>query len=248
MKVFDSNCCLGKLSVPLPGFIESAKDLVSIMKNAAVDEALVFHIISKEYSPIIGNQKVLEEVSEYKNLIPCWTILPDHTGEIPSAEKFVKEMIKNRVFAVRIFPKTHNWILSEWAAGNMLKALEERRIPVFIDFEETDWNQIFSICSAHTNLPVVLTRVPYWASRQVYTLLAKTDNAYIDTSFFQLYSGIEDICEKFGENRLLFGSAVPYFNMAPSVMAIRYAGISDERKAKIAGDNLRYLLKSVIRS
>lgn len=248
MKVFDSNCCLGKLSVPLPGFIESAKDLVFIMKNAAVDEALVFHIISKEYNPIIGNQKVLEEVREYKNLIPCWTILPEHTGEIPSADKFVKEMIKNRVFAVRIFPKTHNWILSEWAAGDMLKALEERRIPVFIDYEETDWNQLFSLCSAHPALPVVLTRAPYWTSRQIYTLLAKTDNTYIDTSFFQLYNGIEDICEKFGENRLLFGSAAPWFNMAPSVMAIRYAGISDEKKAKIAGDNLRYLIKSVIKT
>jgi len=248
MKVFDCNCCIGKISVPLPGFIENAKDLIAIVEKAGLDEALIYHTLSKEYSPILGNQKILQETGEYKNLFPCWTILPHHTGEVPSADKFVEEMIEKRVFAVRIFPKTHNWILSEWSAGHMLKALEERRIPVFIDFEETDWSQIYSLCSRHPNLPVVLTRVPYWSSRQVYALLAETENAYIETSFFQLYNGIEDICDKFGANRILYGSAVPYFNMAPSMMAIKYADITDAEKAKIAGANLYHLVKSVIKS
>jgi len=248
MKFFDSNCCLGKLSVPLPGYIESAKELTSIMEKAGVDEALICFTLAKEYSPTIGNQKLLEEIGEYQNLYPCWTILPHHTGEMPSANKLVKEMIAKHVFAARIFPKTHNWTLSEWSTGHLLTALEERRIPLFIDIEETDWSQVYSLCSNHPALPVVLTRAPFRFSRQIYALLAETSNLYIDISFFQLHCGIEDICEKFGANRLLFGTAVPHFTPAPSVMAVKYSGISEENKEKIAGANLHHLLKSVLKS
>ena len=88
----------------------------------------------------------------------------------------------------------------------------------------------------------MLTGVPFRFSRQVYALLAETSNVYIETSAFQLHGGIEDVCARFGARRLLFGSAAPHFDPAPSVMAIRYAGISQEEKTMIAGGTLRALL------
>jgi hypothetical protein len=212
------------------------------MEKTDVDEALVYHAYSKEYSPIVGNQKLLEETGEYNNLHPCWTLLPHHTGEMLAPEEFVEKMIENGVCAVRVFPKTQNWTLSEWCAGHLLKTLEVKKIPLFVDFEETDWNQIYSLCIGHTDLPVVLTGAPFRFSRKIYALFSETSNLYIDTSLFQLHCGIEEVCTKFGADRLLFGTAAPHFDHGPSVMAVRYARISEEEKAMIASGNLCNLL------
>ena len=155
----------------------------------------------------------------------------------------MRKMMKNGVKAARVFPKMYNWSLAEWCAGKLLQALEDNSIPLFIDIDETDWNQVYSISSNHPKLPVVLTSATFRFNRQIYALLAETLNVFIDTSYFQLHQGIEDVCKKFGAKRLLFGSAAPNFNIAPSVMALRYAAISDEEKSMIAGENLRNILR-----
>jgi predicted TIM-barrel fold metal-dependent hydrolase len=246
MKFFDANCCLGKLSVPLPKCLESTADLVLAMKKAGVEEALVYHSYSKEYHPAVGNQKLLEEITGLDSLYACWTLLPDQTAEMPKPEKILNDIAEKSIAAVRVFPKTQNWSISEWSAGHLLQELEEMAVPLLIDLEETGWDQLFSLCAKHPDLPVVLTRVPFRFSRHVYALLAETSNLYIETSFFQLHGGIEDICAKFGAGRLLFGTASPFFDPGPSVMAIKYAEISEEDRARIAGGNLHELIKTSI--
>lgn len=215
------------------------------MEQASVDDALVYHALSKEYSPVVGNGKILEQTSEHDNLHPCWTLLPHHTGEVPPGADAVKRMMGMGVRAARVFPKAHNWTLSEWCVGDLLRALEEVAVPLFIDFDQTDWNQVYSVACEHPGLTVVLTGAPFRLSRQVYALLAETANVCIDTSHFQLHGGIEDVCAQFGAHRLLFGTAAPHFSMGPSVMAVKYAGISEEDRAMIAGSNLHNLLESV---
>jgi predicted TIM-barrel fold metal-dependent hydrolase len=123
-------------------------------------------------------------------------------------------------------------------------ALEAQAVPLFLDIEEADFGQIHSLCNEHPRLPVVLTRAPFRLSRQIYALLATTSNLQIEMSCFQLHGGIEDMCARFGAGRLLFGSAAPHFAPAPSVMAVRYAAISEDERAMIAGGNLQRLLRA----
>ncbi|MCK4337632.1 MAG: hypothetical protein KAX11_06795, partial [Candidatus Aminicenantes bacterium] len=92
MKFFDANCCLGKLSVPLPKCLESTADLVLAMKKAGVEKALVYHSYSKEYHPAVGNQKLLEEITGLDSLYACWTLLPDQTAEMPKPEKILNDI------------------------------------------------------------------------------------------------------------------------------------------------------------
>ena len=232
--------------MPLPKYIEKATELIEEMNQAGIDKRLVYHSYAKEYDPTTGNQKLLDEITEHKNLYPCWVLSPANVEGKVTDEKLVDEMTGKAVPAVRIFPKTQNWLLSEWSAGHLLNVLEKRAIPLFIDNEETDYSQLYSLCTKHPDLPVVLTKVPFHLSRQIYALMAETSNLYIETSFFQLYRGIEDICSRFGAQRLIFGSAVPYFSSAPSVMAVKYAQISEADKRMIARENLHRLLKSVL--
>lgn len=251
MKFFDANCCLGKLSVPMPKSIETAKELYDMMEKAGIEKSLVYHSFAKEYDPTFGNRKLMEVLTSFqrscvgtsKNLYPCLILVPHHTEEMPEPEKVICEILEKNIRAVRIFPKTHNWSLSEWCSGKLLNELEQKTIPLFIDIEETSWEQAYSLCAGHPKLPIVLTQVPFRFSRQIYSLLAQTSNLYIETSHFQLHCGIEDVCKKFGAKQLLFGTSSPFFAPSPSMMAIKYANISEEEKELIASKNLMKLLK-----
>lgn len=246
MRFFDSNCCVGKLAVPLPAHYSGVAELAAAMERSGISDALVYHVLGKEYSPATGNQLILDEVREHPNLHPCWCVLPPHTGETPQLAELAGMMRAEGVRAVRVFPKTHNWSLAEWSAGELLSTLEEHAIPLFIDFAETSCDQVYALCEKHPRLPVVLAGAPFRLSRLVYALLAMTTNLYIELSAFQLHHGIEDLCARFGARRLLFGTSAPHFNPAPSVMAVKYAGISEEEKALIASGNLQRLLDSVL--
>lgn len=235
---------MGKLAVPLPGYIESAEELAGIMRQAGIDQALVFHAESKEYHPAVGNRRLQDELRGFPNLHACWCVLPGQTKEMPPARELVEIMRQSGVRAARVYPNTHNWSLSEWSCGDLLSALEEQAVPLFIDFEEASCDALHSLCRNHPRLPVVLAGAPFRLSRMVYALLAGTSNLYIDTSQFQLHCGIEDLTLEFGAERLLFGTFTPHFSPGPSVMAVKYARISDEEKGMIAGGNLRRLLDS----
>ncbi|MCK4653317.1 MAG: hypothetical protein KAU01_02610, partial [Candidatus Cloacimonetes bacterium] len=104
MIFFDSNCCLGKLSVPMPKSLETSKELIKTMKRSNINKALVYHSFSREYSPVLGNQKLLEEIGKYKNLYPCWVLFPHYTGEMPVPEELLYVILEKGIRAVRIFP------------------------------------------------------------------------------------------------------------------------------------------------
>ena len=211
MRFFDANCCLGKLSVPLPGFFSTAKELDQERRRAGIDQALVYHATAKESGPTAGNRKLLEELEGFPDLHPCWCLLPHHTGEMPPGKELVAEMIEEGVWAARIFPRTHNWSLSEWCSRDLLAALEEAALPLFIDLHETSCDEVAALCERHPGLPVVLTAAPFRLSRLVYALLATRPNLYLETSSFQLHGGIEDVCKRFGPGRLVFGTDAPRF-------------------------------------
>ncbi len=242
MRFFDCNATLGRLAVPLPGYFESAEAMVRAITRAGVDEALVHQALAKEYDPETGNRKLLEEIEGFPNLHPSFCVLPHHTGETPAGPGLVAGLQAAGVRATRAFPRSQNWSLAEWSAGVLLTALEEASIPLFLDFAETSCDEAYALCERHPGLPVVLCGAPFRLSRLVYALLAETTNLRLDTSSFQLFAGIEDVCARFGAERLLFGTAAPHFDPAPSVMAVRYAGVSEEEKTMIAGENLRKLL------
>jgi predicted TIM-barrel fold metal-dependent hydrolase len=91
-----------------------------------------------------------------------------------------------------------------------------------------------------------LTNLHYNCARNLYPLLAKFENLYVETIGFKVYGGIEDVCEKFGAGRLLFGTGAPKYAGSGAVGMITYAGISDAEKRMIASGNLERILESIL--
>ena len=247
LRFFDSNCVIGRRSIrrfgnPGEGEFYSISDLLAEMDYSGIDEALVYHALAKEYSPMFGNRMLMDEIKDYPRLHPCWVVMPEGTGEMPQPEALVKEMLDNRVKAVRIFPSEHSFSLSDWSMGKLFTELEKHGIVAIIEIEQIGWDGLHSLCSRYPNLPVIITNLGYRINRLLYPLLEKFKNLYVETSVYQIHKGVEEICRRFGAEKLIFGTKMPFFAPGPALSMINYSLISEEDKNKIANGNLKKLL------
>lgn len=226
------------------------EDLLAEMDYCGVECALVSHWDAMKVHPSMGNERLLEQLRGQRRLFPCWVVLPHHTGESPEPKRLLAEMGRNDVRAVRLLPGLFHFSLADWSAGELLEALEYERILTIIDAEPAE---LHSLCERYPDLPVVSTNSEL---RFLYPLLSQHPNLYVSMEGPSHPDMIEDICQRFGAGRLLFGSphvppVFPTHNLrdepgawriGPSVAVVAYARISREEKEKVAGGNLRSLL------
>lgn len=240
---FDCNCMLGRPSVPSKDALTTREEIEAELVYCGIEDALVFHYLARDYDPAVGNARLLEEIEGHPCFHPGWVVLPDHTEETPDVE----EMLSKGVKAARMYPKAgiHGFSLQDWCAGNVLGALEAHRVPLFLDLEQTDWNEVYELCARHPHLPVVITNLGYRINRHLYPLFAQCEHLCVEVSGYQGHAAIEDVCRKYGAHHLLYGSRLPLFSPGATMALIAYANISDAQKRMIAGDNLRNMLEEV---
>jgi len=247
LNFFDANCIVGRLTVPRMTVFQSAKGLLASMNYFGVREALVHHSITREHHPKVGNPRIIKETKKSRRLHPVWGYLPHHTGEMPEPQKFVRSLLSKGVKAVRIFPSgaEHNFSAGMWCLSDLYDALASYRIPLIIGGASLDYDKIARIAGDFAGLPLIVTDTTYRCGRHVYPLLEKFANFYFDITDYTVHRGLENLVEKFGSDNLLFGTGAPNFSPAQQITNLLYAGIPLSAKRKIAGDNLRRLLKEL---
>ena len=244
LSYFDCNCSIGRFAVPQPGSFFTPEALLAEMDYTGIDRALVYHAWAREYSPTEGNARLMEEITGFERLTPCWVVMPHHTGEFPAPAELIIKLDEQGIRAVRIFHARdfNNWSLSAWSAGGLFGVLAEMHIPLFVSFDQITWDAIYAIGKTYPGLPIVVTEVRYEEYRHLYPLFEALPNLHIDLCWTIVHFGLEAAVERFGPQRFLFGSRMPIFSAGPALCYIQYADLEDEARQLIAGDNLRRLL------
>ena len=242
---FDSNCSVGRRDAPPQCSLRTTEEMKKSMDICNITRALAYDVAGLEFHPTVGNQEICALNRREQRIYPMWLAMPNYTGEFMDPEELLREMEKNGVHAVKLFPKynVNTFSLSDWNSGELLNALESAGYPIFIDLNQTDWDTIHSVCKRYPHLNVVVTDVYYRHARYFYPLLKTFDNLYIETSRLKFYLSIEDICRKISAEKLIFGTGMGIFDPGPAVAMILYADISDTEKELIASKNLERLLK-----
>jgi len=229
---------------------DSADALLDEMDRVGIAESLVYSSHAYQAHPSYGNEKIIKAVSGYSRLHPCWVLLPSTTDEMPKPDKLIMEMRDANVRAVRIFPVTHKFLFSRIVLGELLEALEEEGIPLFVDTERNhwsainlDWGEVFAICETFPKLPIVLIREGGTTQRILYGQWQHYPNLYFETSYLQVPECLNYISQKFGAERLLFGTSMPVNDPGGPIAMIELSHLSSTQKEQIAGNNLRRLLR-----
>ena len=249
MNPFDINCMLGPTNTDREPSFRTPEVLLAEMDRVGIAEALVYASQARMAHPVDGNARIVEGTRDHARLHACWVVLPPGTGEQPEPAALVAQMRGNDVCAARMFPEEHNFPLLERSLRPLLSALADARIPLLIDVGRTgwsqirlDWREIFAIAEAYPALPLVLLREGGTTERVLFSTWDAFPNIHLETSYIQESRIVEEITERFGPGRLLFGTGLPTYDPGGPLALLEGAQVPQERRAGIAGNNLRRLL------
>jgi predicted TIM-barrel fold metal-dependent hydrolase len=242
---WDCNCCIGSPMRAVYKPAPTASDLVQAMDLAGIGKALVWHVAQFDLCAQDGNALTAQAVAERDRLLGCWAILPPVTGEI-EIEGFFDRMKANRIAALRAFPEQHRFLLNRVVLGPFLDEVAQRRIPLLFSIERgTNWPAVYALLQDFPNLACVLCDIGTWGQdRHTWPLLDLYNNVYVETSYLGLEAGgIAATVNRFGADRLLFGTGFPLRYPEASMLPLLHADMSDEDKYKIGGQNLNRLIQ-----
>lgn len=74
-------------------------------------------------------------------------------------------------------------------------------------------------------------------------LLETYPNIKVELAGYWVPEGIKDLAEKYGADRLVYGSAFPFYNHGNGMLQIRHSGLTDAENALIAGLNIKKMLE-----
>lgn len=245
MRFFDCNAFFGLPARRPLAPVATAEHFVQEMDVAGVDRALVWHIAQHDVAPQTGNAMLAEAIAPHQRLVGCWTVLPNQAREFPQPAELFRSMGQARVGALRAFPDSHRYLLNEVSMGELLGAMVERHIPLFLSVKRgSAWPAIYALMGAFPNLTCVVCDHGCWGEdRSFRPLLERYPNFYVDTAQYLLDGGIEALVADYGPHRLLFGSGFPESHFGGMMMALRHARIPIESRDAIAHGNLERLLE-----
>jgi hypothetical protein len=216
--------------------------LLAEMERLGIERALVSHTLARTYDPVLGNRLLMDEIAGHERLVPCWALLPPACGEMGSVDALMGELARSGVPAVRLYPGEHSYSLAGWQCGELLAALNERRSVVLLDRAEGSWGDVERICRSYPRLALIVTKVGYRELRPLFALLGRCSNLYCDLSNLSTYLGVEEVLERFGSERLIFGTGLPTWDPGGPIARLTYTDAPPAALDAIAHGNLERLL------
>lgn len=219
-------------------------DLLRGMDRVGITGAVVTDNLAWLHEPAAGNRRVLELVADQPRLAAAWVMLPDTCGELPPPKVFAANARSSGVVACRAYPGDHGYDLSGPDAKPVLDALADEGLPLLVDALQTSWPAIEQVATARPGWPVIVGQVGYRTLRRIAGVLSRTENVYLDLSYFASHCGLEWLVERFGAERFLFGTGQPERDPAEAVTRLLWSELPDEVLPVIGADNLRRLCPS----
>lgn len=231
--LFDSNARLGPSGIYGELAME-ADALIEELEYFSIREALVSHWAGEEYDAAEGNLALERDLRP--PLTPAWSVLPE--------QQSIDALAARKPLAVRLTPgvNQHNYSLAQWCSGPMFEYLEEQSVVTLIGRAEMEWDRLVEFLTNFPRLVVLLLDTGYRSDRYLFPLLSRFPNLYFDSATYLAHRQLESFVEKYGPDRVLFGSRLPLYTPAASLGVLASARMSDDSRLAIAGDNLRRLL------
>lgn len=253
LRMFDSCVTLGRTA---QADIQSLTpdNILAMLDRYGIAEVLVHDFHARTVYPRAdGNRRLLDTIRGMPRLHPVWVIEPPAQPGADAARALVAGMLAAGVRAAR-FP-LHRVPLLPWLWRDLCAALEERRVPCFLDFggdstlgslRDDQADALRSLALAHPNLPLVLSHVMggLGVHYAVVPLIRRVPNVYLDIAGILEYW--RTVAYEVGAERVLFATGAPFTDPGILVSNVQYdPRLTLVQKQLIAGGNLRRLLENV---
>jgi predicted TIM-barrel fold metal-dependent hydrolase len=145
------------------------------------------------------------------------------------------------VKALAADPQEHRYLLNGLTFGDVLEAMIAKHIPLYL---KDDWPVITALLKEFPKLTVIVREMSVHGSDRFFRpVLDAFPNVHLEMSTVKHDGGIPAFVERYGPERLLYGSAYHNWAMGGAVMRLRNLDIDRDAKENIAHGNLERLLR-----
>lgn len=241
---FDVNCMVGKWLTP-PLTNSNTSELKKNMEYAGIEKAVLYHSDAVMNSISDGNDKISGIISSGNRFEGAWVVVPRCTGEMAEADILMEQMRCCSVRFIKLLPKTHSFDFAQWQLQDLFVKINELKIPILLECSQTTLDKVYNAAYLYPDIPIIITNTSYWPNRGIYELGKKCPNVYFEISTFLNYNGIEDFAEKYGVNRLVFGTNMPFQEPGPAVFRVLYSDLDVAGRQAIASGNLEEIISEI---
>lgn len=255
MRFFDVNAMIGPCFAPRFGHFPGPEDLLTDMDLYGVEQTMVYSGLAYEYHAMTGNRELRGLIAGQPRLQAAWIVGPHQAGLYPPPGELVGEMLDSGAVAARFFwggtlAETTFPDLGTYEA--LWGELQRRRVPTLVGFDEAatltgpHLGQLSEMLRNFPDLPVILSFARMAKDFSIlFDRLERCPCLHVETTGLMSNYFIEELVQRFGAGRLIFGSNFPWYKAGQTRVALVYAGISEDDKALIAGENLRRLIGGI---
>lgn len=247
LALFDVNCWLGKPFEPTFTTVNGLESLKKMLARNGIRRAVLSHTMCVRYDAEAGNRALLEMLQQDESLVSAATLVPE-TARSGTWGSVLRSLIAGGIRLVRLFPKSHNFLLDDDYLGGLLHTLQNLRLPIVLWHTEAAWPEIAAVCSRYRDLPVIVEgtgRKLFYDNRTYYALLERFPNLYLETHNLTNYLGLDDLVRHFGSGRFLFGSYFPHEDPNSAAMLLTHGELTADAQENIAHRNLENLIAEV---
>jgi hypothetical protein len=247
LSFYDANVWLGKPAFfPLAGGCEVG-GLHRMLDEFSIRGALVSHWEGVTISAQDGNRALIKAAEMLPDSVyTVWTGLPPVPRENGPLPGFSTPDVLLR--GVRVFPKTHRYLLTVRSIGGLCEWCLEYRVPLFIWHVEVDWELLHVLAREYPGLSIIVEsqwQKILYQNRNLYGIMDANKNIYHEISNFAGPDFLTHAVRTFGAGRFLYGSFLPVNDPYAAMGMIVDADISLEEKRLIAGGNLKRIIEGV---
>ena len=219
--------------------------LSRMLDRYCVDQAVVVSLAAFRFEVEYGNEEAFEAARKDERLLPVPVVLPDSGGEVGEEGEYVRSLVSRGARCAAFFPKSCSISLDEMVVSALLSALEELHLPLIIPGDEADSLAISRLARRHRDLPFIYAS-PSYRDRNLMAVLRDCANIYLTIGApFAGNLAIEEICRRFGPERLLYSSNFPVSEPGAAIGYLMYADIPEASLEMIARGNLQRLVAGV---
>lgn len=247
LALFDVNCWLGSPFEPTFAAVDGFEALTKMLARSGIRRAVLSHTMCVRYDAEAGNRALVESLGQDESLVGAATLVPE-MARSGTWDSVLRSLIADGVRLVRLFPRSHNFLLEDEYLGGMLQTLQDLRVPVVLWHTEAAWPEIAKVCSRFRDLPVIVEgtgRKLFYDNRTYYALLERLPNLYLETHNLTSYLGLDDLVRCFGSGRFLFGSYLPHEDPNSAAMLLTHGELTADDQENIAHRNLEHLIAEV---
>ena len=249
LRYFDCNCEIGPRQPKDPQAPWRTEDVLADLDWVGIDGALVRLTLHAALDEAEMRRRLASEIAKAPGrLFPVWPAVPSDAGDFGPPAELVSAARDAGVRAVELCPDTYRFPMDTRMLAPLLRAIADAGLTLLVRAAELPpdptgmYGALRSLCEACPGVPVVGMGFGWGHQRVIAGLLERCPSFHIELSRYQIHRGIETYTERFGPERLLFGTGAPSMSPGAARAYIDYAAVGDDAKAAIAGGNLRRLL------